>query len=127
MDEALPPGATAHGPYVAGEVHELMTGVDIVALPSLWDENHPMVAVEAIRARRSLVVSDLGGLPECVRPDLDGWVLPAGDVEAWGEQLALLAANPALVARCRAQLPAPRSEDNMAEDFEDAYLRLLGS
>ncbi|MEE2828014.1 MAG: glycosyltransferase, partial [Myxococcota bacterium] len=99
---------------------------DIVALPSLWDENHPMVAVEAIRARRSLLVSDLGGLPECVRPDLDGWVLPAGDVEAWGEQLALLAANPTLVARCRAQLPAPRSEDHMAEDFEAAYLHLAG-
>lgn len=120
----LPPQVEACGHYAPEEVAQRMAGVDVVAIPSLWDENHPMVAVEALRARRPLVVSDLGGLPELVRHDVDGWVVPAGNAEAWGEQLALLAADPQRVERCRRALPAPHSAASMAGEFEKAYLQL---
>jgi glycosyltransferase involved in cell wall biosynthesis len=98
-----------------------MKAVDVVAIPSLWDENHPMIAVEALRARRPLIVSNLGGLPELVRHDIDGWVLGAGDAEAWGQQLALLAADPGRITAAQKQLPPPRGGRAMANDFVDLY------
>jgi len=126
LTDAPPPGVFLHGRYAPEEVGERMAGVDLVAIPSLWDENHPMVACEAARARRPLLVSDLGGLPELVEQGATGWVVPAGAAEAWAEQLALLAADPARVRQAGAAMKAPRSEVEMATDFVEVYSGVLG-
>ena len=118
------PGLTLHGAYKPSEVSERMAQVDIVAIPSLWDENHPMVAVEALAARKPLLVSDRGGLPELIDAG-SGWVLPAGNPEAWGEHLALLAADPARVQAVARELPPRRSGKMMASDFEALYAELV--
>jgi glycosyltransferase involved in cell wall biosynthesis len=125
LADPVPPGVFLGGRYAPSEVAARMATVDLVAIPSLWDENHPMVATEALHARRPLVVSNLGGLPELVVPDVSGWVLPAGDAEAWAEQLALLAADPARVRRAQEALEAPRSAADMAAEFEQLYLELV--
>ena len=115
------PGAMAHGPYSPGEALDLMKRVDLVAIPSTWDENQPMVALEARAAGRPLMVSDRGGLPELVRDGLDGWVLPAGEAEAWGELLARLCAIRSEVLAAAALVAPPATSEEMAEAFERAW------
>ena len=83
-----------------------------------------MVAVEALAARKPLLVSDRGGLPELIDAG-SGWVLPAGNPEAWGEHLALLAADPARVQAVARELPPSRSGKMMASDFEALYAELV--
>ncbi len=102
-----------------------MAEIDLVAIPSLWDENHPMVACEASLARRPLLVSDRGGLPELVQDGLTGWVVGAGASEAWAEQLSLLAADPARVLRAQEALAAPRTAATMAAEFVGVYEGLV--
>ena len=126
LAEPPPPGVFVHGRYTPEEVASRMAGVDLVAIPSLWDENHPMVACEAARARRPLIVSDLGGLPELVQQGASGWVVPAGAAEAWAEQLALLAADPARVRRAGAAMKGPKSAAEMATDFVEIYSGIVG-
>jgi glycosyltransferase involved in cell wall biosynthesis len=98
-----------------------MAGVDLVAIPSTWDENQPLVALEARLARRPLLVSDRGGLPELVRDGVDGWVLPAGDLAAWTERLALLAAVRARVLAAASSTAPPPSADQMASRYLTIY------
>lgn len=45
---------------------DLFKGARYVALPSVWEENAPLVALEALAAGCPLIVSDIGGLPELV-------------------------------------------------------------
>jgi glycosyltransferase involved in cell wall biosynthesis len=125
LAESAPPGVFLHGRYAPEEVMSLMAEVDLVAIPSLWDENHPMVATEAARARRPLLVSDRGGLPELVQDGLTGWVVAAGAAEAWAEQLALLAADPTRVRRAAEALPMPRTAAEMAAEFLGVYEGLV--
>jgi glycosyltransferase involved in cell wall biosynthesis len=125
LAESPPPGVFLHGPYAPVDVMALMAEVDLVAIPSLWDENHPMVATEAARARRPLLVSDRGGLPELVQDGVTGWVVGAGASEAWAEQLALLAADPGRVARAAAALRLPRTGAEMAAEFLALYQGLV--
>lgn len=40
---------------------------DVLVLPSIWPENQPLVMLEALAMRTSLLVSDLGGMREIVR------------------------------------------------------------
>ncbi len=123
----LPQSATVHGPYEPDDAIELMARVDVVAVPSTWDENAPMVVEEARWARRPLLVSDRGGLPESVRDGVDGWVLPSESVEAWAESLALLAARPAAADEAGRRAAAPRTDLAMAEEYAAIYTRTLES
>ncbi len=123
--DAAGEGVTAHGRYERAHAATLAGSVDVVAIPSTWAENHPLVALEARAAGRPLLVADVGGLPELVRDGVDGWVVPAGDVEAWGEQIALLAAAPARVRAAAVASPPPPSADAMAQEYETAWGAVL--
>jgi glycosyltransferase involved in cell wall biosynthesis len=48
------------------ELERLMAAARYVAIPSVWHENAPIVALEALAAARPLLVSEMGGLPELV-------------------------------------------------------------
>lgn len=60
------------GRYDQAEVLDLMQTVGWVVVPSVWWENSPVVIQEAKRAGTPLVVSDIGGMAEKVRPGVDG-------------------------------------------------------
>jgi glycosyltransferase involved in cell wall biosynthesis len=64
-----------------GFVSRLMAEAAVVVIPSLWPENFPTVALEALQVGRPLLVSRVGGLPELVGPD-NGALVPPGDAAA---------------------------------------------
>jgi glycosyltransferase involved in cell wall biosynthesis len=119
------PHQSFHGPYRADELEALMDGLDLVALPSTWDENQPMVALEARAFGKPLLVSDAGGLPELVEDGVDGWVLPAGRTEDWAERLAILASNRQDTREAGLRARPPQSARGMAAAYLQAYREAL--
>lgn len=74
-------------------------GHEVVVMPSTWDEPFGLVAIEAMAAGRAVLASDSGALPEIVKPQLNGLLVPRGDPRALGEAIASLADDPSLVRR----------------------------
>jgi glycosyltransferase involved in cell wall biosynthesis len=70
--QALGGAVTFAGAYRPSEVLGLMRRAGWVVVPSIWWENSPMIIQEAMRAGTPLVVADIGGMAEKVRPGLDG-------------------------------------------------------
>jgi len=76
------------GRLTADEVAEAMEQAAAVALPSVWLEGLPRVAVEAMARGRAVLAVDHGGLATIV-DDACGWLVPA-DVAAWARALGSL-------------------------------------
>ncbi|HVL65036.1 MAG TPA: glycosyltransferase family 4 protein [Actinomycetota bacterium] len=95
-----------------------------LVVPSLSDENAPLVALEAMAASRPLLVSDRGGLPELAR-DGGGLVFRSGDVDALAAQIARLAQDDALCeaagAAARERIRAEMTPEAHREALEDVY------
>jgi glycosyltransferase involved in cell wall biosynthesis len=71
-------------------------------LPSLWMENCPVTALEALSHGTPLLGSDLGGLPEIIREGTTGLLFPRGDHERLAGQAVRLLRDPDLLGQLSA-------------------------
>jgi glycosyltransferase involved in cell wall biosynthesis len=92
--ERAPGRVRFHGRLDKERLLELVRSATVVAVPSRWHENQPMVVLEAFACGVPVVVTDLGGLPELVTPGRDGEVVAAGDARALAAALGGLLADP---------------------------------
>ena len=83
-----------HGRLPKERALDLVRSAAVLALPSRWYENQPMVVLEAFACGVPVVTSNLGGLPELVDPGQDGLVVPANDPEALAGALAHVVEDP---------------------------------
>lgn len=66
------------GSYESFELPKLLNSCDWMVIPSVWWENSPMVIQEALNARVPIIASDIGGMAEKVRDEVDGLHFRAG-------------------------------------------------
>ncbi len=100
---ALEAQAAALGPAVQllgfrEDAARVLAGLDVLAVPSLADGS-PLVVAEANLAGVPVVATTAGGLPDRVRPEVDGLLVPPGDPAALAHALARLLADAPLRSR----------------------------
>lgn len=66
----------------------------VVAVPSRWPENFPYAVLEAQAARRAVVASRIGGIPEQIEDGVDGALVPPGDAVALARTVRSLVDEP---------------------------------
>lgn len=77
-------------------VPSVLNRVDALVVPSIWLENSPLVIHEAQQARIPVIASNLGGMAEYVRHEVNGLLFEARDPADLAVQMQRLADNPAL-------------------------------
>ncbi|MBC9908640.1 glycosyltransferase family 4 protein [Achromobacter xylosoxidans] len=96
-------------------VAEMIRAADVVLVPSAT-EAWSRVVPESFAARRPVVASDVGGLPEIVAPGQTGWLAAPGDVAGYTDRIMQIRGDPAQTAAVI---------DN-ARTYADANFRLAG-
>jgi glycosyltransferase involved in cell wall biosynthesis len=84
-------GVAWHG--ATGDILGPWRAADIAAVPALGGEGMPRAMLEAAACGRPLVVSDVPGCRQLVRPGVEGLVVTPGDPAALADALARLAAD----------------------------------
>lgn len=74
--QAVSAGVDAHflGPLGKAEVAAVIARSRVVAIPSIWPENLPLVVIEALASGVPAVVTSIGGAAEMVDHGVDGMV-----------------------------------------------------
>jgi glycosyltransferase involved in cell wall biosynthesis len=112
---------------IAGLQHDVrpfLAAADALVLCSTSVETFSLAALEAMALGLPVVLSDIGGAADMVRPGREGYLFPAGDTAALVERLAALADESLrrrIGASARETVEARFSERAMVE----AYERLL--
>jgi glycosyltransferase involved in cell wall biosynthesis len=84
------------GRLSAAEVSRHLRRAAVLVLPSLWEENCPMIVLEARAAGAPVVCASTGGLPEMVDDGRDGVLVDPRDASALAAALERLIGNGAL-------------------------------
>lgn len=80
--------------WASGEqVHQEILAERAMVLPS-FAEGLPVVIMEALALGRPVISTYVAGIPELVEPGVNGWLVPAGNVDALGEAMERVLRTP---------------------------------
>lgn len=104
------------------DVEQLLPGCDLLVHPTLEDA-FPTVLLEAMAAGLPVVASDVGGVPEIVRPGRTGSLVPPGDARQLSTAIEVL-----LRAPSRRQSMGEAARERVSEHFStEAWIARLES
>lgn len=72
------------------ETLAILGEASFLALPSVCYEGFPMVILEALSMGKPVITTDLGGLPEIVKDNYNGFLVPPKDTSTLAEKMKLL-------------------------------------
>ncbi len=99
-----------------------LAGATIFVLPS-YVEGMPMALLEAMSFGLPVIATPVGGVPEIVTHEVDGLLVPPGDIDALGAAIVRLMSEPGLRERLG---HAARETIAMRFSLDSAVERLLG-
>ena len=111
------------------DIHEIMPIFDIFVLPSM-NEGMGRVLVEAMAARKPIVASNVGGIPDLVKHEHNGLLVPPGDEKALADAIKKLLNNPEKSKRMGQrgqQICGQFSLEAMVSKLDHLYQELLES
>jgi GT2 family glycosyltransferase/glycosyltransferase involved in cell wall biosynthesis len=111
------------GAFAPRDLGRVLADIDVLVVPSLWEENAPLTVQEAFLARRPVIVSGHGGLAEVVRDGVDGLHVAPGDAAALARVMKRLLEEPDLRARLGQSPPPVPTMDEHVAALESLYER----
>jgi len=119
------PRITFRAPIPASQVVSTLRAYHALLVPSRWLETGPLVVLEAFAAGIPVIGSDLGGIAEWVKNEVNGLLVPESTAPAWRDALCRLVAEPGLMPRLRSGVEPPRTMREVATDMHETYLQVL--
>lgn len=119
------PGTRFLDRYDPGDVGRILSGLDVLVVPSRWYENSPLTIQEAYMAGLPVVASNLGGMAEFVQHEVTGLLFAPSDAADLAKAIRRLRGDPALLESLRSALPVPKSIEEDAEVTELRYRDII--
>lgn len=109
-------------PPVASErVMVTLADYDLLAVPSQCLETGPMVVLEAFAVKVPILGSNLGGITELVRSQVNGILVEPSSITAWSQALQQLCLDKNLLKRLRSNIQPPQKIEVVATQMLSIY------
>ncbi len=115
------PGIGLESHYEPSMLHRILSETDVCVVPTLWPDNAPRTAMEALGARVPVVGSMVGGMPELVSNGVNGLLFERGNAESLAVQMRCIIEHPAMPRHLRVRITAPRPMAVHAGEISAVY------
>ncbi len=117
------------GTFDYKELPTIMKNISIIVIPSVYQEIYPLVMQTALAYKKPVIASDIGGMPEVIRNEINGFLFPVGDNNELANIIKRMADDPKLVNKLKQNIiPPSRIEEECAvyeKAYRDFYLEIL--
>lgn len=115
------------GTFAQHRTREILDTMDLLAIPSRWYENSPLVLLNALASHTPVLVSNVEGLTEFIEEGVDGLSFERGNVSSIEACLRRFIDDPILASRMSAKTAFSRDTRAMVDDVIALYRRVLPS
>ena len=114
-----------HGRFDHDDLGTIHGALDVLVVPSIWQEAYGLTVREAHLARTPVVGSDIAGIAEGIEHDVDGLLFETGNPASLRAALERFVADPALGPRLAAAAPVIKTDAQEAEEWEWRYRQVV--
>jgi glycosyltransferase involved in cell wall biosynthesis len=126
LREAAGPETVFRGTFPPERMASVLAEIDVLAIPSTWYENSPLVLLNALATHTPVLVSGVQGLTEFLVEGRNGWSFRRGDLEDLKRVVAKLTANPTATRAASLTTDYDRTTQSMALEAVSIYERTVG-
>lgn len=84
---------------------------DFFVLPVTWHENSPLILLDAVESKTPVIASDVGGVTDIIKHEVNGLLFPMGDKRALQQLMQRVIDQPGLADQLRPSITLPRIDD----------------
>jgi len=117
---------TYAGRFPHSQIAEILSGVDVLLMPSLWYENTPVIMYEAFATKTPVIATHEGGMTELIDEFEGGWTFPRGDVNALASLMQELIDHPQQVYEACERIRPVRTIGEHVIDVLKIYEQVSG-
>jgi glycosyltransferase involved in cell wall biosynthesis len=100
---------------------DILRAMDVLVIPSRWYENSPLVLLSALASHTPVVVSDVAGLTEFIKPGVNGRAFQRGSADSLHEVLVQMLSDRETLEALSQTTSFERGTKAMAQDTLDIY------
>lgn len=107
---------------------QFYSAVDVVVVPSIWEEPQPRAVLEAFGHGLTVIASARGGIPEIVRPGETGYLVDLDNPQEMAAAMARTADQPSEgrgYGEAGRRMVVARTRATVAEDYENASRQVI--
>lgn len=100
---------------------QILRSMDVLVIPSRWYENSPLVLLSALASHTPVLVSDVAGLTEFIRPGRNGRAFQRGSIDDLHQVLGEMVASIELLQTLSTTTDFERTTETMAHATFQIY------
>jgi glycosyltransferase involved in cell wall biosynthesis len=127
LQEIAPSDTEFRGTFPPTQLARTLSQFDVLAIPSTWYENSPLVLLNALACHTPVLVSDVQGLTEFVTEGQNGWSFRRADMADLRRVLSELAADPEVVRNAAKTTHYELTTQAMGDAVATLYAEVLDS
>jgi len=112
------------GGFDHDSVADIFKDLDVLVVPSIWQENHPLIIREAFLLKKPVIASRIGGITEIVENGINGLLFESGNAEELREKIEYIISNPKVLDDFRENNGEVKGIDDNAKEVEEIYCKL---
>jgi glycosyltransferase involved in cell wall biosynthesis len=112
------------GGFSHDQLGKVLSEIDVLIVPSQWQENNPRVIQEAFASKTPVVASNVGGIAEFVKHDVNGLLFERSSEEDLSRQMYRFINEPGLIKRLRTGISPVKKIETEVEELLVIYEEL---
>jgi glycosyltransferase involved in cell wall biosynthesis len=109
------------------QLGEILAEIDILVVPSSWHENNPRVIQEAFASKTPVIASNVGGITEFVKHEVNGLVFERNDVDDLARQLQRILTETGLLERLSTAIEPVKTIEEEVMELQAIYTDLIAA
>lgn len=108
------------GTYAHEQSGDIFANIDVLVVPSLWYD-FPLIMHEAFASKTPVIATNLAGMAEAVKHEINGLLFERADVRGFAAQIQRLLDEPDLLLQLQAGIKPVKTVDQEVNELEAIY------
>jgi len=109
------------GTFDYEELPKIMKEISMVIIPSVYKEIYPLVMQTALAYKKPVIASNIGGMPEVIHNEINGFLFPAGDETELAKIIQNIVDDPKIIQKLKQNISPPKRIEEECYIYDRTY------